>query len=729
VIPSDLLLALELDPDEGARLWLEWGGDGDPYRFVAWLHEQGHIDRRRFLEIEGLGELRLDELSMDSLVPLEDSDRLLERYNVLGPVGRGAMGEVFVVREEDLGRRVALKRLRAEALGERVIQARFYREAQITAQLEHPAIVPVYRLERAGIEIAYTMKLVEGRTLKEYMREARDQLREGRPTGERFAQGTRLRHLLRVCEALHYAHTRGFLHRDIKPSNIMLGSFGEVYLMDWGIARRIEGEADDLEALSRLAFDEDVALEATRLGVALGTPGYMAPEQALGDPSLGVRAEVYSLGVVLQELCTLQAARPGQTSEELLAAARVGGLSPIQPMQGLEPLEPELRAIIETATQREPSRRYGTVQELREDLERYLDGRSVSVLEDSLLRRVERWMVRRATLAVALLAGLLLVVLGTASLSLLRETELLRADRQAERSQSDLLQLASEHARGIDASLQDVEIQVHRLEGAASQALMSGGGAGSEPTYLLEDFRDPEAAPRGLAPQEGYASMVDLGMPVFVSAPGLSPTRALELAAQLAPLRHAQREALDSHAALDWAYLGMEEGLMMGLPGTADYPDGFDPRERPWYRQAMATDGLVWGTPYQDALGQGWLVPCSSAVRSPSGRLLGVVGVDLSLAELTERLLDSSGLGEVRSAWILDERAQVVATSADWRITEAGMPPFADAAVVSAIRSGAGKGAYYQEVAGADEVTLVLELERLGWYYAVVADAARVRAR
>ncbi len=727
MIPPDLLLALDLEPDEASRLWSDWGGD-DPYRFVAWLHEQGHIDRRHFLELEGLGELRLDELPMDSLEPLEDSDRLLEGYDVLGPVGRGAMGEVFVVREEDLGRRVALKRLKGEMLGERAIQARFYREAQITAQLEHPAIVPVYRLERAGVEIAYTMKLVEGHTLKDYMREARAQLDAGRPPGEHYALGTRLRYLLRVCEALHYAHTRGFLHRDIKPSNIMLGSFGEVYLMDWGIARRIEGEADDLEALSRLAFDEDVALEATRLGVALGTPGYMAPEQALGDPELGVAAEVYSLGVVLQELCTLRQARPGTSSDELLAVARVGRLSPIEPYQGLDPVDPELRAIIEAATQLKPRDRYPTVQAMLEDVERYLDGRSVSVLADSALRRLERWIGRRTTLVVALVAGLLLTMLGTISLNLLRETELLRADRRGERSQDDLLQLASGRAEDIDRSLGGVEIQVYMLEGAALQALMAGGSASPEPAFLLEDFRDPELAPGGLAPQEGYAALVDLGMPVFVPAPELAPDRALELAAQLAPLRYALRQALDGQASLDWAYLGTEDGLMMGLPGTGDYPEGYDPRARPWYQEAMAGEELVWGRPYQDELGQGWLVPCSTAVRSPSGRLLGVVGVDLSLAQLTERLLDTAGLGEVRSTWILDDKAQVVATSSDWRISEQGMPNFGLPAVIQAIRRGDGRGVYFQDIAAGEEVTLVLELERLGWYYAVVADGARVRA-
>src|SRR5438067_11216377 len=195
-------------------------------------------------------------------------------YEVSEVLGRGGMGEVVLAYDTEIGRGVAIKHM-LDASSE-VARERFLREAKIQARLDHPAIVPVYEVGRDS----FTMKRLAGTTLL-------DVIVKGSATRQRM-----LRAFVDVCLAVELAHSRGVVHRDLKPANIMLGDFGEVYVLDWGIAR-IAGE----EA-SRASFSDIDTIEggATMVGAVLGTPGYMSPEQVRGDADLDGRGDVYSLG-------------------------------------------------------------------------------------------------------------------------------------------------------------------------------------------------------------------------------------------------------------------------------------------------------------------------------------------------------------------------------------------------------------------------------------------------
>src|SRR5687767_13331697 len=207
--------------------------------------------------------------------------RRRERYTVIAEHARGGIGRILRARDEELGRVLAVKELLApypEA------EARFVREALITARLEHPGIVPVHEAGRwESGEPFYAMKMVSGRTLKELVEEKKS-------LADRLSL---LPHLIDVAEAIAYAHDRGVIHRDLKPANVIAGEFGETIVIDWGLAKAI-GEPDVAEASRELEVPDGL----TRTGAVLGTPVYMAPEQARGE-EVDARADVYALGAIL----------------------------------------------------------------------------------------------------------------------------------------------------------------------------------------------------------------------------------------------------------------------------------------------------------------------------------------------------------------------------------------------------------------------------------------------
>src|SRR5262249_47782328 len=197
------------------------------------------------------------------------------RYQLLGVAGTGGSGTVYVVRDVELGRRVALKVLDVE---DEDLGARLRREAQVLARLEHPGIVPVHEVGTlADGRLFYTMKLVDGERLDRHVAQ--------------LSLAERLRLFLRVADAVGFAHAHGVVHRDLKPANIMVGPFGEVLVLDWGLAKRVGSDADPLRRGD------------TASGAVLGTPGFMAPEQqAGGSAAVDARADIYSLGAILASL-------------------------------------------------------------------------------------------------------------------------------------------------------------------------------------------------------------------------------------------------------------------------------------------------------------------------------------------------------------------------------------------------------------------------------------------
>ncbi len=390
--------------------------------------EQGHRpgskeDSR--ISVEGRADLGFAETVLRRLAARGDT---YGRYRIGGEIAKGGQGAVLRVWDEDLHRHLAMKvllekggvsstsappRVEARSLG------RFLEEAQVTGQLDHPGIVPVHELGLDSEEHVYfTMKLVKGRTLKEVF--------ELVAKGEEGWTRTRaLSVLLKVCEAMAYAHAKGVIHRDLKPGNVMVGRYGEVYVMDWGLAR-VLGHEDrkDIRIRHPIAVSEAVHSERhegtptdspliTMDGDVVGTPSYMSPEQALGRlDEVGPHSDVYSAGAMLYHLLAGHApyVQPGMrvNNHGIWYQVQKG---PPSPLHARAPDAPaELVAICEKAMARDWRSRYGDTSKLAEDLSAFIEHRVVHAYQTGAVAELRKWIVRNKGLASAVAAGMVVLV-------------------------------------------------------------------------------------------------------------------------------------------------------------------------------------------------------------------------------------------------------------------------------------------------------------------------------
>jgi serine/threonine protein kinase len=319
----------------------------------------------------------------------EEPDVAGTRYRLLERVARGGMGVVYAAEDEKLERRVALKVLDVPGT-DGDLANRLIREARVLARLEHPGIVPVHDVGTlADGRVFYTMKFVEGQRLDKFIE------------GVESVQD-RLRIFLRICEAVAFAHARGVLHRDLKPANIMVGSFGEVLVMDWGLAKILRSdagvadttadpEATILEKPKPPGKESDSTKSSviTGHGTVMGTPGYMSPEQARGEVEvLDARSDIFSLGALLRFILTQK------TSADF--APR---------------LDRSLEAICAKATSEQRASRYAAVQELGLDVSRYLDGLAVGAHRESIFDKLARFYRRYRFFILLILAYLVMRVI------------------------------------------------------------------------------------------------------------------------------------------------------------------------------------------------------------------------------------------------------------------------------------------------------------------------------
>jgi serine/threonine-protein kinase len=322
------------------------------------------------------------------------------RYTPRKLLGAGGMGEVHLCQDAFLGREVAMKVMKVRVSDGTEGHTRFLREARLQGQLEHPSIVPVYDLAaNADGQPYFTMKRIGGKTL----RDALDELIDAgvkpswQPRGEELSQRKLVALLSQASQAVAFAHARGVVHRDLKPENIMLGEFGEVYVLDWGVAKLGAESAEPVEAVA-----SDMA-HATQAGALIGTPGYMSPEQVRGEVGeVGPASDVYALGCILFEILTGAMAHEGATAQSLLLSTLANPVA--QPLARFPQLEvpPELDAICRRATAASSKERFNSAREFSRQLEEFLDGERDAELRK---RSAEEHLVNATKLLTAVAEG------------------------------------------------------------------------------------------------------------------------------------------------------------------------------------------------------------------------------------------------------------------------------------------------------------------------------------
>jgi eukaryotic-like serine/threonine-protein kinase len=476
----------------------------------------------------------------------------LPRYRVIKRLGHGSQGLVFSVADRDCLREVALKTLNGGSQDPGDI-SRFIHEAQITAQLEHPSIVPVHDV---GVlpdgTVFYTMKRIEGLTLADRLGDASgsraataggDIAGPARLTMQDIAQVG-----LRIAEAMAFAHSRNVIHRDLKPRNVMIGRYGEVLVLDWGLAKIISSggsrEEDSTDGQGRAVLSlrsisdsssdgEDEGIHATNRGTAIGTPAFMSPEQARGEPA-DRRSDIYSLGVLLYHALSGESPYERGRLRHTLEQVAHGRWTPLHLREGGRSVPRALVAIVHGCMAHDAAKRYQTMDAVVADLRSWMAGGTVSTCPETPAERALRLVRQQRVAALVLTAALICVAVGwgfiqweqgqarTAQMQQLRQTaarhelmgDLQSARRDLERL-ADIDPSARDAQQGLErlrqrlqqqsdeAISQRMRAEIDRLVREARQ--VQSGGTASDVRRSLECWAGALAlAPHDVTIREGY---------------------------------------------------------------------------------------------------------------------------------------------------------------------------------------------------------------------------------
>ena len=585
---------------------------------------------------------------------LEDINAEYRQGKVFAEGGQGIIREGV---DLNLRRLVAIKTLKTQA-EDQFTRGQFIQEARVTAQLSHPAIIPIYSLntdENDGLHLV--MKLVDGKTLKSYL----EQLdHEYRTSGidqfdERKSLMYRLEIMLRVCDALDYAHSRNIMHCDLKPENILIGEFRETYIMDWGIARQIEEPGYD-------------PAKWVKPSTISGTPRFLSPEAIHGEHT-DQRADIYTLGLILFEVVTLREAYMARTSAEVVSMIREGRIAETRHKYAFK-IDPDLKAIIAKATAYDREKRYQTVRELASDIRRYMGGEETTANPYSIFGRLASFAVHHKRTTLAFAVASILTLLLTIGVTCYRRISMIDARHAYGRELGEALLQSTACADYIEANI------------ARNAQFLSA--ITSEYVFLYEtDLDDEDGIPDCMMPVSAlradaenppasllyssvYHRKIDFSHFAHKTTHGEKLTEAEKH--RLHVLDHLRdsimdvfRERLpsdvrDATPAEQNEYLrltgiplhlllfGFPDGQYIVYPGSGVYAPTYDPRGRHWYKTAQSGNGeLVWSKPYPgNTAAAGYLLSCNNPMLDTAGNFLGVVGFDLHLNTII-RDLNSHG--------------------------------------------------------------------------------------
>lgn len=576
-------------------------------------------------------------------------------YTLGNELGSGGQGIVRTGHDSALRRDVAVKTLRKELNASAEARREFINEARLTAVLDHPAVIPIYNLcSDADGNLHLAMKKLRGISLKEYLNSTCERYDNAKISNfdEDAAMVRRISLFIKVCEAMSYVHSRKIIHCDLKPENIMLGQYGEVYIVDWGIARSFGGNSGHSAKI-------------------MGTPRYTSPENLQGIPCDN-RSDIYSLGVILFEIVTLNPAFTASSASEIIGKVKQGMLDPVRHRYGL-PISRDLAAVIAKATALDPEKRYQSADALTADLQAFRRGAEVSANPDNFLAKIIRWANRNRRKAAAAAAGLLtLLIAGGIVLMFAAGMRNAAAEHLRDNVIDNSLASAVQTAVGIDRTLTHISAMLGVLNADLAMLLDLDRPA--------ETPGNPEIVPgdrtaqqcRGAVcfiPEADNAThftpgkMLDLSRASYIHSGTNAPERIEHLLGCLRPaVSRMRRTVLRSQPGtgnvpfaklqeayrklqlpVSFCYFTLANGLHVVYPGNDDIRNGYDGRTRPWYTLAAGKGALpVWSAPYRTVLEENSnVVSCSMEIIGAGDRFYGVSGVDVPLNVIENMVMNS----------------------------------------------------------------------------------------
>ena len=346
-------------------------------------------------------ESRLNQEKTDEVLPRAWKSGSL-KYDELKPLSEGGTAKLYLTEDLNLHRKVAYKSLHQDLQDSEIETKRFVREARVTANIQHPGTVPVYELGRdRGGQLFFTMKRVKGQDLRQILLDLKHEVPD---VVEKFPLPRLLDILIQVTQTIAYAHDIGVVHRDLKPANIIVGKFGEVYVLDWGLAKVLGGKSLAKE-LGESDSSPDLSL--TRSGIHYGTPLYMTPEIARGLSDLDEKSDVFALGILLFEMLTLQPFLQGEDVTEIKKKLLEEPYRLPREVAPERKISRDLQAICMKALHRSRGHRFANATAFLEDLQRYRHGEEVSVYWYSGWERFTRWNNQNAYLIISVCSAII----------------------------------------------------------------------------------------------------------------------------------------------------------------------------------------------------------------------------------------------------------------------------------------------------------------------------------
>ena len=609
-------------------------------------------------------------------VKLENIDAEYMQGKVFAEGGQGIIREGL---DLNLRRPVAIKTLKSQP-EDQFTRGQFLQEARVTAQLSHPAIIPIYSLntdDKEGLHLV--MKLVDGKTLKSYLEQLDHEYRTSgiAQFDERKSLMFRLEVMLRVCDALDYAHNRNIMHCDLKPENILIGEFRETYIMDWGIARQIEEPG----------YDPATWVKPSTIS---GTPRFLSPEAIHGEHT-DQRADIYALGLILFEVVTLREAYMARTSAEVVSMIREGRIAETRHKYGFK-IDPDLKAIIEKATAYNREDRYQTVSELGADIRRYMGGEETTANPYHLFGRLTTFAVHHKRASLVFAVACILALLLTIGVTCFRRVKQINATHAYVNSLAIAQTQSTACADYIEtnitrnaqflSSITSEFVFLYETDPDASEVVPD---CMMPVSALRTDAKD---APASLLYSSVYHRKIDFSHFSYKTIHGEQLTdvekRRLHILAHLRDsIMNVFKERLPNKLAdatpaeqneylrltgipLHLLLFGFPDGQYIVFPGSGAYAQNYDPRGRHWYKTAQSSSGeFAWSKPYPgNTAAAGYLLSCNVPMLDTAGNFLGVAGFDLHLNTIIHDLKTNGNVGSnVLEKTLLNDKALILVST------------------------------------------------------------------